>query len=188
MKTFVSILLFILSFQSTMCLSATENEIWKKLKTGGLVILMRHATVRKENNPLLRDPSCLNERNLSEKGKQDAIKIGEQFSAKGVPVDTVLASPYCRTTATAKNAFGRSKSVEFLAVLEAFPQKQAEAYTERLMSKIGSYSNSGNLVLVTHAPNINAVSFDLIEIGAFLVLQPMGGEEFEEIGKINFTN
>ena len=187
MKIFISILLFIFSFQSSVCFSDTEGKIWEKLKTGGLVVLMRHASVRKDNNPLLRDPSCLKERNLSEKGKKEAFKIGEKFSAKGVSIEKVLTSPYCRTTETAKNAFGRSQPAEFLSVLEAFPQKQAEAYTEQLMKKIGSYSGSGNLVLVTHGPNINTVSFDPVEIGAFLVLQPMGGQEFEEIGKINFA-
>lgn len=187
MKRFIFILFFIFSFQSSVCFSDTEGKIWKKLKTGGLVVLMRHASVRKDNNPLLRDPSCLKERNLSEKGKKEAFKIGEKFSAKGVSIEMVLTSPYCRTTETAKNAFGRSQPVEFLSVLEAFPQKQAEAYTEQLMKRIGSYSGSGNLVLVTHGPNINAVSFDPVEIGAFLVLQPKGGQEFEEIGKINFA-
>ena len=188
MKIFISILLFIFSFQSSTCFSDTEGEIWEKLKSGGLVVLMRHASVNKTNNPLLRDPSCTEERMLSEKGKKEALKIGEKFSAKGVSIDKVLASRYCRTTETAKNAFGRSQPTEFLSVLEAFPQKQAEAYTEQLMKKIGSYSGSGNLVLVTHGPNINAVSFDPVEIGAFLVLRPMGGQEFEEIGKIKFAN
>ena len=188
MKYFISILLFIFSFQSSVCFSDTEGKVWEKLKNGGLVVLMRHASVNKTNNPLLLDASCLKERNLSEKGKKESSKIGKKFSVKGVPIEKVLTSPYCRTTETANNAFGKSQPAEFLSVLEAFPQKQAEAYTEQLMNKIGSYSGSGNLVLVTHGPNINTVSFDPVEIGAFLVLQPMGGQEFEEIGKINFSN
>jgi phosphohistidine phosphatase SixA len=104
-----------------------------------------------------------------------------------VPINKVLTSPYCRTTNTGKIAFARVEPAEFLSVLEALPQKQAEANTETLRQKIASYSGTGNLVLITHAPNINAVSFESVEMGAFLVLKPMGENEFEEIGKINLA-
>lgn len=187
MKTFTSLLLAILSCQPSVSFSDTEDEIWGKLKNGGLVVLMRHTSVIKEHNPLLRDPSCLKERKLSEKGKKEAARIGEKFATKGVPVYKVLTSPFCRTTDTATVAFGSAQPVEFLSVLEAFPQVQAEAYTDQLTQLIGSYSGNGNLILVTHAPNINAVSFEIVEMGAFLVLQPMGNSEFEEIGKINLA-
>lgn len=187
MKIFNSILFAILSFQPSVSFSDTDGKIWEKLKNGGLVVLLRHTSVKEESNGLLRDPSCLKERNLSEKGKKEAVRIGEMFTAKGVKVEQVLTSPYCRTTDTAKIAFGKGQPAEFLYVLEALPQEQAEANTEQLSQRIGSYSGKGNLVLVTHAPNINAVSFETVEKGAFLVLQPMGDSEFEEIGKINLA-
>lgn len=187
MKIIVSIIVTILSLQPSLSFSDTEEKIWEKLKVGGLVVLMRHTTTVKENNPLLRDPSCLKERKLSEKGKKEAARIGNNFTAKGVPINKVLTSPYCRTTDTGKIAFARGEPAEFLSVLEALPQKQAEANTETLRQKIASYSGTGNLVLITHAPNINAISFESVEMGAFLVLKPMGEHEFEEIGKINLS-
>lgn len=183
-STFIIILF---SLQSSLVFSDTADNIWEKLKAGGLVVLMRHTTTLKENNPLLRDPSCAKERKLSDKGIKEAARIGENFTAKGVLVHTVLASPYCRTTDTAKTAFAKVEAAEFLFLLEALSQKQAEANTKILQQKIASYSGTGNLVLVTHAPNINAVAFDSVEMGAFLVLKPMGDNEFEEIGKINLA-
>jgi len=171
-KILISILLFILSFQPLNSFADAEGDIWEKLKNGGLVVLMRHThTTVKDTKPLLRDPSCVKERNLSEKGKKVAARIGSMFTTKGVPVSGVLTSPY----------------FDYLTVLEALPLEQAEANTEQLMQKIGSYSGKGNLILVTHAPNINAVSFENVEMGAFLVFQPMGGDEFDEIGKINLA-
>lgn len=187
MKFFVSILFAILYFQPSLSFSVTDEKIWEKLKNGGLVVLMRHTSTIQKDNPLLRDPSCLKERKLSEKGKNEAARIGEMFTAKGVSINKVLTSPYCRTTHTAKIAFGSSQPVEFLSVLEALTQEQAEANTDQLTQKIGSYSGNGNLILVTHAPNINAVSFEIVEMGAFLVLQPMGNGEFEEVGKVNLA-
>jgi phosphohistidine phosphatase SixA len=187
MKTFISILLAILSFLPTMSFSDTDGKIWGKLKNGGLVVLVRHTSTVQKDNPLLRDSSCLKERKLSEKGKKEAARIGEMFTAKGALINKVLTSPYCRTVHTAKIAFGSGQPVEFLSVLEALTQEQAEANTDQLTQKIGSYSGNGNLILVTHAPNINAVSFEIVEMGAFLVLQPMGDDEFEEVGKINLA-
>lgn len=187
MKYFISVLFVILSLQPSVSFSDTEEKIWEKLKAGGLVVLMRHTTTLKENNPLLQDPSCLKERMLSGKGKKEAERIGKSFIAQGVPVNKVLVSPYCRTTEAGKIAFAKVEPAKFLSLLEALPQKQAEANTKTLRQQIGSYTGSGNLVLVTHAPNINTVSFDSIEMGAFLVLQPMGDGEFEELGKINLS-
>ena len=187
MKVFVLVTTMFFSFQPSLSFADTEEDIWKKLKEGGLVVLMRHTTTSKENNPLLIDPSCAKERMLSEKGKKEAVRIGESFTAKGVLINKVLSSPYCRTTNTGEIAFSKVESAKFLSVLEALSQKQAEENTETLRQKIASYSGAGNLVLITHAPNINAVSFESVEMGAFLVLKPMGEDEFEEIGKINLA-
>lgn len=186
MKVFIALLLTIFSVLSSVSFSETDEIMWEKLKNGGLVVLMRHTSV-KNGDSLLRDPSCLEERNLSEKGKKEAARIGKMFATKAVSINQVLTSPYCRTTDTAEIAFGNSQPVEFLTLLEVLPQEQAEENTDQLTQIIGSYSGAGNLVLVTHAPNINAVSFEVVEMGAFVIFQPMGDYEFEEIGKINLA-
>ena len=181
----------LISLQPSITFAETETQLWEKLKNGGLVVLMRHASVKKGRqygNPLLRDPSCVNERKLSDKGKHQAAQIGKVFSSKGVPVEQVLNSPYCRTTDTARIAFNKSQPVEFLSLLEVLSQTQVQANTEKLSQKIGSYSGKGNLILISHAPNINAISFETVEPAAFIVLTPMGGNEFEEIGKIKPAN
>ena len=187
MKIFVSIIITIFSLQPSLSFSDTEENIWEKLKGGGLVVLMRHTTTLKENNPLFLDPSCAKERILSDKGKKEAARIGKTFTAKGALISNVLSSPYCRTTDTGKIAFAKVEPAKFLSVLESLSQKQAEENTETLRKKIASYSGAGNLILITHAPNINAVSFESVEMGAFLVLKPMGEGEFEEVGIINLS-
>jgi len=161
----------------------SHADIWQALKKGGLVVLMRHASVD-NGNPLVRDPSCLKENNLSDQGKREAAMIGVMFADMGVPITNVLTSPYCRTIDTARIAFGGSQSAEFLSLPEVLPQAQAEANSEKLLKRIGSYFGRGNLILVTHAPNIGEVSSETVETGAFLVLKPKGGSDFEELGKI----
>ena len=179
------------SFATSTDVAASEAEIWQKLTGGGLVVLMRHASTNRGEGsgaPLIRDPSCSTERMLSSQGRKEAALIGQMFTAKGIPVGDVRASPYCRTTDTAQIAFGRSTPTDFLSVLHALSEEQAEIYTEQLTVKIGSYSGSKNLVLVTHAPNIDAVSFDPVAQGAFLVLEPTGNDTFEEIGIIDIAD
>lgn len=177
-----------LFFSSSNSASASEAEMWEQLAAGGLVVLMRHASTnsgKDSGSPLERDPSCATERNISGKGKKEASQIGKIFAAKGIPVGAVLASPYCRTVETAKRAFGRVKQVPYLSLLEVMLQSQAEAVSAQLARKIGSYKGAKNLILVTHAPNIDAIAFEPVEKAAFLVLKPMGNDEFDELGKVN---
>ena len=174
----------------TMMHSASASDaLWDALKEGGKVVLMRHAPVERgteSGNPLLRDPSCKNERNLSSKGKQNAEAIGNRFRKHNVPVSKVLHSPFCRTTATAQLAFGRAYPVEYLSLLEILSPEEARQQTEKLNQFIGSYAGNDNLILVTHQPNINAVSFELMKHLDFLVIVPKGEGDFEELGVIRF--
>src|SRR5579864_6484233 len=50
---------------------------------------------------------CGHQRNLVDKGRHDAQMIGGSIRALAIPVEKVLASPYCRTVETAELAFGR---------------------------------------------------------------------------------
>jgi phosphohistidine phosphatase SixA len=184
----ISFSMAVLIFSSDSRAYASDEEMWQKLAAGGLVVLMRHASTNSGNasgNPLLRDPSCSAERNLSAQGKEEAAHIGRMFKSKGIPVGAVLASPYCRTVETATIAFGSVKSTPYLSLLEVLSANQAETASAQLVQKIGSYKGEKNLILVTHAPNIDAVAFDPVEKAAFLVLKPLGNDEFDELGKIN---
>lgn len=171
--------------------SASGNdELWSELKGGGKVVLMRHAPVERgadRGNPLLRDPSCKGERNLSSQGKLDAAEVGRRFREQGVPVEEVRHSPFCRTTETAERAFGTATVAEYLSLLEILGAEEAARQTERLNRAIGSYAGKGNLILVTHEPNINSVSFETVRHLDFVVLDPAGEAEFEELGVIRFT-
>lgn len=168
-----------------------SDDLWDVLKEGGKVVLMRHAPVQsgtESGNPLLRDPSCKNERNLSKQGRRNAEIIGSRFREHNIPLSTIMHSPFCRTTDTAKIAFGKTSAAKYLSLIEILDPHQAEQQTEELNQIIGSYVGKGNLILVTHAPNISAVSFELMKHLDFLVLQPKGKNEFEELGVVKFSD
>jgi phosphohistidine phosphatase SixA len=168
-----------------------SEALWSALEEGGKVVLMRHAPVKvgtDAGSPLVRDPSCRRERNLSLQGKRQAREIGRKFAQQRVPVSQVLHSPFCRTTETAQLAFGEADPAGYLSLLEVLEPEEAERQTLELSTIIGSYSGSGNLVLVTHEPNISAVSFELLRHLDLLILEPTGGSEFEEMGVIRFSD
>jgi hypothetical protein len=71
---------------------ATEAG-WALLREGGHVVLMRHAMISGTGTtePANFDiEKCNTQRNLSERGKQQARKIGALFAARAAPVERVL--------------------------------------------------------------------------------------------------
>jgi len=164
-----------------------NDEVWRKLAQGGKVVLMRHASVRTgpgNGNSLLRDPSCQKERNLSGEGEREARVVGKLFRERKIPVAEVRHSPFCRTADTARIAFAQGVPAEYLSLLETLGPDEAAAQTLELSQVIGGYTGEGNLVLITHEPNINAVSFEMMKPADFLVLQPKDGSDFEELGVV----
>lgn len=170
--------------------ASADQQLWAELAQGGKVVLIRHAQVVSgpdAGNPLVRDPSCASERMLSTDGKQNAQFVGRQFYQRRIPIDEVLHSPYCRTTDTARLTFGEARAVQYLSLLEVLETEAAQKQTQTLSQVIGSHAGEGNLVLVSHEPNIRAVSFELMKHLDILVIEPLGGTEFEELGVIRFT-
>lgn len=164
----------------------TKELLWGRLAEGGHVVLMRHASVASgpgSGSALVRDPSCLRERRLSDHGKAEARALGQTFRRRNIPVGEVLHSPYCRTTATAHLAFESGTPLAELTLLDAVDPDEAPRHTATLRDMIAGYRGNRNLILVTHEPNIVALTHEHLAPAAFLVLQPKGGD-FEALGLI----
>jgi phosphohistidine phosphatase SixA len=170
--------------------AVADLDLWATIEDGGKVILMRHAPVEAgagAGHPLVRDPSCRRERNLSVDGRRQAREIGGRFAEHQVSVSEVLHSPFCRATETANLAFGSAIPADYLSLLEILEPNEAERRTAELSRVIGSYAGKGNLVLVTHEPNISAVSFEIVKHLDMVIFEPKGGADFEELGVIRFS-
>ena len=100
----------------------------------------------------------------------------------------VLHSPFCRTTETATIAFEQAIPDGFLALIEDMPPAEAAARSQQLQQVIGAHAGAGNLVLITHRPNIAAVSFERLGFLDALVLAPDGAGDYEELGVIRYTD
>lgn len=167
--------------------AGADEAVWRALAEGGKVVLMRHGEIERGpggGDSLLRDPSCQRERRLSAAGQAQVRRIGEAFRQRGIPVAAVHHSPYCRTAESARLAFGDATAADYLSLREVLDADAAAAQTRALSAVIGTHAGPGTLILITHEPNIGAVSFELMRPADFLVLRPLGGSAFEEIGVV----
>ncbi|MET0170716.1 MAG: histidine phosphatase family protein [Aliihoeflea sp.] len=152
------LIMTILSFALALPAAATEAG-WALLRNGGQVVLLNHANAPGATEPASFDiDSCRTQRNLSERGRQQARRIGALFAARAAPVEEVFASRYCRTVDTAELAFGASL-VETVDWLDPFDpeSEEADAHRQKLIDEIESYTGSGVLVMVTHDSFVDAI-------------------------------
>ncbi|MDB5920548.1 MAG: histidine phosphatase family protein [Massilia sp.] len=134
-------------------------QLWRLLRRGGHVILMRHAmTVAGIGDPAgFELGQCATQRNLSEAGRMDAMQLGERFRNNGIPVAIVLSSRWCRCLDTARLAFGRA---EPSPMLDSMFRDEADARQRKLLdvrAYLGSAMGAGNIVMVTHDVNLQAL-------------------------------
>ncbi len=130
-----------------------ERELIEALRKGGLVILMRHMStdsfVPEEGSH--DNLNCANQRNLDERGKQEAKEIGAAFENLRIPVGAVLTSPYCRCVDTGKLAFGKGTPSEDLAVFDELSGPDKEERGKLIRRLLNTEPTDGlNTVLITH--------------------------------------
>ena len=166
---------------------AANDLLWEKLRTeANLVVLMRH-TQPAGGNPLLWDASgnCKGESMLTAQGKAHARKIGEEFARHGIK-PTVISSPMCRCRETARIAFGEEVVTDAaLREIASADPERATAFERKAQSLIGAHRGASPVVFVSHRPNIDLLSLELIGEGELLVGRANAKGEFDVLGKID---
>jgi len=166
---------------------ATEAG-WALLRDGGHVVLLRHAMASGTADPENVDPEdCRTQRNLTERGKLQARKMGALFAARAAPVDAVLTSRYCRARDTAALAF-RDSPIEEAAFLDPMPAdaEAAQAAREAILAAVSSYRGSDNKVLVTHLETIQAMTGAGAREGEALIVT-VDGDRLHVLARIIFN-
>src|SRR6266850_170464 len=92
----------------------TPAELLAELRKGGYVLYFRHAaTDFSQNDERMKSyEDCADQRNLIDRGRSDARAIGAAIRELRIPVERVLASPFCRTVETAQLLFGRAEKMQ----------------------------------------------------------------------------
>jgi broad specificity phosphatase PhoE len=151
--------------------AAARDSVWRRLASGGHVLLLRHAATV----PGVGDPpdfqlsACATQRNLSTDGKADARRLGAAFRRQGVPVAEVLSSRWCRCLDTARLAFGSVKPVPMLDSMFQDDEASRQRKLADLRRYLAAFKEPGNLVLVTHDVNIRALVGQYVNQGDMVV-------------------
>ena len=170
----------------SMASASADDALWQKLKTQeNLVIFMRHA-YSEGGNPLFWDSSgyCRNESRLNDAGKLLAHKIGNEFLAHQLN-PRVISSPMCRCLETAQIAFHeQSVSDPLLREIASADEQGVTAFEEKARVLISDMVGLRPVVFVSHRPNINQLTMELIAEGELLVAEVSEEGEIEVLGKI----
>lgn len=167
--------------------AATEAG-WALLRAGGQVVLINEAyslaTGRHASDDI---ENCTTQQTLSERGRQQAGKMGALYYARAAPADLVLSSRNCRAKETASIAFRDSKIELFDPLNELVPGSATEAeQIEATLARIQDFGGSGNLIMVTHPSNIMALTGSGTRPGEAIILS-RSGEKLAIAARITFN-
>jgi phosphohistidine phosphatase SixA len=155
---------------------ATEAA-WAKLTRGGYAVLMLHAAAP-GTGKLSRDAAddCTGRRNLSDRGEQQAYRIGARIEARAVPIERVLTSENCESIVTARLAFGKVPA-ENIAALNPLPddEKAAKAQLQVIVDRISAFNGPGDLFIVTNESVIQALTGIRPRATEAVIVEPADG-------------
>lgn len=159
------------------------------LRGGGYILYFRHgktdhATFDRDRDNL---QNCATQRLLSDAGRAEMRRIGEDIRALGIRVSTVLSSPYCRSIDTARQAFGRLDIDDDLkhtvTADEATAARQAKALRKLLATPPAEPGT--NTVLSSHTANLqDATGIWPKPEGVAVVFQPLADGQYRYIATI----
>ena len=192
-------LLLILFLLSANVAWAQDQALIERLRQGGLNIFFRHAITpgndsSKFNPPSERPNDCSSgSRQLNDEGREQSRRIGKRIKELDIPIGEVYSSGFCRCEETAKLAFDRFTTVEWMLI-------QPGTFQAKLDRELSSVPSTGffkktptgkNNVFVGHAitflPGTLSSELSLARLlaeGEALIIEP--GTPPKKLGRIKF--
>ena len=160
-------------------------DAWRALRAGGHVALMRHADAPGGvgDPPGFRVDDCATQRNLSEKGRADAEKIGSRLKREGIAFEKILSSLWCRCIDTAKLLNLGTVETEATFGNVVVLKDQRQILTTGARALIAQWTAGGNLLVVTHGANIQALTGVWLASGEIVVVKG-GSDRAEPVGRL----
>ena len=138
--------------------AVATDAAWSKLRDGGYTILIAHAEARgNQDPPGFKIDDCATQRRLSDRGRQHAQRMGARFAARAVTISRVLSSQWCIALDTARFAFERT-GAEAFAPLNPAGEADSDSISAEVVAAVAGFADYGNQVMVTHVPNIVALT------------------------------
>jgi len=175
--------LLILSFPGW---AEPDAALVSRLREGGYVLYLRHASTDfgQDDSRMTSFEDCTSQRNLTDRGREEARAIGKHVKRLGIPIGEVLASPYCRTMETARLAFGKATATNDVrgGPVDA---NRYEPLRKLLSSPVPKGSNR---VISSHGnPFIALAGPPYLAEGEIAVVKPEG-ERFSVVARIRLSD
>lgn len=153
----------------------TPEEIWQRLQQPEdalYVVLMRHALAPGTGDPAsFRLDDCTTQRNLSDEGRSDAVQTGQAFRDRGVSVQQMLSSQWCRCLETAE-LMDLGEVTPFPPINSFFRDRStADAQATDVKQYWLEQEKSGVIVMVTHQVNITGLTGIVPQSGEAVIIQ-----------------
>jgi phosphohistidine phosphatase SixA len=152
-----------------------QASLASDLTDGQHVLLMRHADA-----PGYGDPSgyqldqCSTQRNLGERGRKQAVILGQWLSTQGINSANVISSVWCRCVDTAK-LLNKGVATTSPALGSFFDDmslaKQQTKDLEKLIQIHLQENPKTPLILVTHHVNIQAYAGKNVNVGDMVLVR-----------------
>jgi hypothetical protein len=160
---------------------SSDEAFWTAVQQPGAIVLIRHA-----HAPGIGDPegfrlgACHTQRNLDERGREQARRLGVMFRERGVMVGAVFTSQWCRTRETAQLAFGAIApgGVREEPAFNSFFGGQGDGARQTMAARaiLRRWRGSGVFVGVTHQVNVQALSGVGLAPAECVVVRPAEGD------------
>jgi len=153
--------------------AGASEDAWRLLAAEGGAVLLRHAqTVPGVGDPPgFRLDDCATQRNLSEVGRAESRRLGQEFDRRDIRIDEVLTSRWCRCVDTARLAFPGIEPRLFEPLNSFFGESgRRESQTAQLRAYLARQPNRRRAVMVTHQVNITALTGEPVAMGEALLV------------------
>ena len=159
---------------------------WGALREPGAIALMRHALAPGRGDPdqfTLGD--CSTQRNLDNRGRDQARRIGAALRAEGIAFDAIWSSEWCRSFETAELV--EMGEVVARPMLNSFfaGRGDRQGQTSDTLKALSQLSPDARVLLVSHQVNITALTGVVPRSGEIIVAQRRTNGTLEVTGRVN---
>ena len=190
MRTWAYTIVFLLGL-STVAIAGVDSdqaEMIESMLSGGHILMIRHALAPGTGDPAnFQIGDCSTQRNLDDRGRDQARAIGNWLRSKGISAARVYSSQWCRCRETAKLI--QMGPVAELPALNSFYEltENREPNLKALRQFIAKQPPDGKLIImVTHLVTISAMADVAVSSGEGVMLKLNPSTLYEVVGRLNF--
>jgi len=168
--------------------SAAEATIVQQMKSGGHLLLLRHAYAPGSGDPAdFKIDDCATQRNLNAKGRDQARQIGQWLRDRGIERARIYSSQWCRCQETARLLnFGNVTQLPALNSFFSRPEDRAPNMAALRHFLARQPADGPLIILVTHYVNISALTGEAVGSAEGVVVQLHGDGGVRLRGRLDF--